>query len=196
MIEVEVKLPLQNHGDVEKELVRLGFTALDLVRERDIYYTSDFHDFMKTDEALRIRSCENITRGTASAFITYKGPKIDAVSMTRKELETGIFDMTAMHEILQALGYREVIPVKKLRQYYHRDMEIQADHKRIPLSVHACFDQVEDLGAFLELEILVEGEEDRQTALYVIEGILHELGYSLADTTRYSYLFMLQENIH
>ena len=70
--------------------------------------------------------------------------------------------------------------MRKLRQYYHRG----------PLT--ACVDQVEGLGSFLELELLVETEEDRPEALKKIEAILHDLDCRMEDTTRYSYLYMLQ----
>lgn len=180
MIEVEVKLPIYRRSTTEKALREMGFSPLDLIRESDIYFTSDFHDFMVRDEALRIRSSENLTLGTCSYAITYKGPKMDSVSMTRKELETGIEDPEIGRNIFIALGYRELTPVNKLRQYYQLK------------EIHACVDQVEKLGSFLELEILAENEEARPAALKKIETILDGLGYSLSETTRYSYLYMLQ----
>lgn len=192
MIEVEVKLPLHRRDNAENELLRLGFIPGDLLRETDIYYNSEYHDFMKFDEALRIRRCENMTKATVSAVLTYKGPKIDSVSMTRKEVETRIEDPVTMQEILLALGYREMIPVRKIRKYYSMDIEGYSDYGDVSWTVHACLDQVEGLGAFLELEMLIEREEDCQDALDRIEWILRELGYSLTDTTRDSYLCMLQ----
>ena len=191
MIEVEVKIPLHSRDNTENELIRLGFASGDLIRETDIYFTSDFHDFLKRDEALRIRRSENLTKATASAVLTFKGPKIDAVSMTRKEVETRIEDPAGMQVILLALGFREVIPVRKLRKYYNMDIEGYSDYGDVSWTVHACLDQVEGLGSFLELEMLVEREEDCQDALDRVEWILHELGYGLADTTRDSYLCML-----
>ena len=59
MIEVEIKLPLFRRSITERALTDCGFKAGNLVKESDFYFTSDFHDFMKTDEALRIRTCEN-----------------------------------------------------------------------------------------------------------------------------------------
>ena len=47
---------------------------------------------------------------------------------------------------------------------------------------------------FLELEILVEREEERDAAVGRIEDILGHLGYRLSDTMRTSYLSMLQKN--
>ncbi len=47
----------------------------------------------------------------------------------------------------------------------------------------------------LELEVLVDAEEKRPEALERIEGQLKKLGYSMGDTTRISYLSMLEENV-
>lgn len=179
MIEVEIKLPLFRRSITERALADYGFLAGHLVKESDLYFTSDFHDFMKTDEALRIRTCEDLTLRTSVSFLTYKGAKLDTVSSAREELETEIADADAGRQILTALGYRGLYPVKKLRQYYHKE------------NVTACVDQVEGLGSFLELEILVETEAERPAALAHIEDILAALGSSLSETTRKSYLALL-----
>ena len=70
MIEVEIKLPIYRRSITEKALMQMGFLPGDLVRESDIYFTSNFHDFMKKDEALRIRTSENLTTGSASSVLT------------------------------------------------------------------------------------------------------------------------------
>lgn len=179
MIEVEVKLPLFRRSATEKKLRDLGFEAGDLVRESDMYYNSRSHDFMETDEALRIRLSDNMTRLTSGCILTYKGPKMDTISMTRKELETEIGSRENCDAILNCLGFVPFFPVNKLRQYYHKDR------------VEACVDQVEGLGSFLELEILVEKESGREEALKKIETILHDLDLSLSESTTLSYLCML-----
>ena len=179
MIEVEVKLPLYRRSLTEKALLNLGFEAGDLVRESDLYFNSDFHDFIKRDEALRIRTCENLTQRTCQVFLTYKGRKLDSVSMTRKELETSIGDGKIGMEILKSLGYDKTFPVNKLRQLYHKD------------HITACVDQVEKLGSFLELEVLIDQESERERALEQIREILEAAGSSMDETTRVSYLGML-----
>lgn len=120
MIEVEIKLPVHRRSTIEHGLVASGFTAGNLIRESDIYFTSPEHDFMHTDEALRIRTSENYSTASSSSFLTYKGPKLDTVSTTRKELETAIEDSEVCRNILRCLGYTELSPVNKLRQYYHK----------------------------------------------------------------------------
>ena len=133
----------------------------------------------KTDEALRIRTCENFTTRETTSFLTYKGAKLDTVSTTRKELETRIEDADIAREILISLGYKKLYPVTKLRQYYHKGR------------MTACVDQVESLGSFLELEILVDSPEQKESALQSIEALLLDMGSSLKETTRKSYLSML-----
>ena len=178
MIEVEIKLPLFRRSITERALTDCGFKAGNLVKESDFYFTSDFHDFMKTDEALRIRTCENFTTRETTSFLTYKGAKLDTVSTTRKELETRIEDADIAREILISLGYKKLYPVTKLRQYYHKGR------------MTACVDQVESLGSFLELEILVDSPEQKESALQSIEALLLDMGSSLKETTRKSYLSM------
>ena len=80
--------------------------------------------------------------------MTFKGPKIDTVSMTRKELEMQVESAEVGKEILCSLGYTQMYPVIKNRQYYHKD------------HITACLDRVDQLGDFLELEIIVNGENE------------------------------------
>ena len=184
MIEVEIKLSIESREQTEKKLSQLGFKKGKLVEESDSYFNSPFHDFRETDEALRIRRSTDHTNGKSLAVITYKGPKIDAVSMTRCELESEVSDPAICGEILRSLGFFPVQPVKKMRRYYHRG------------EVTACVDQVEGLGDFLELEILVPTEKDRINALDQMENTLKELGHHMTETTRISYLSMLQAKEH
>lgn len=204
MIEVEVKLALTDSKRVEQKLRKDGFVLQKIVRETDTYFNGVDRDFRKTDEALRVRKTEVLKNVTdlsetdilsehsteqsvtendsqIQSFVTYKGPKLEETSMTRKELEIPIEDEAAMSGLLVALGYHPVPSVIKCRKYY------VLDH------MTACLDSVEGLGEYLELEILVEQEEDRQQALQQIEERLLSLGYSMQDTTRISYLSMLEK---
>ena len=179
-VEVEIKLKIDDRDKVAEALRRLGFDDGDLVDETDTYYTAAHHDFAKMDEALRIRSVENLNTGEKNAAITYKGAKLDKVSMSRLELETEIGDALVARSILEHIGFVPVPPVEKRRQYMIRG------------EVTACVDAVNGLGDYLELEILTDSEERRPQALKKIEKILQEIGYSMDDTTRISYLTMLQ----
>lgn len=177
-VEVEIKLKINSRTDIERVLEETGFVRADLVLESDTYYTSDHHDFAALDEAFRVRSTENRMTGKRSAAITYKGAKMDNISMTRQELETTVGDAKICRKILEHIGFRPVPPVEKLRQYFHRE------------NITACVDTVTNLGDYLELEIIVETEE-KEAALDKVKEILQTIGYSMQDTTRTSYLSML-----
>lgn len=185
-VEVEIKLKIREGGMVslQNALKSQGFVTGDTVIESDLYYTSSHHDFIRLDEALRVRTIETLRNGTVesvSSVLTYKGPKLDQRSMARKELETSIGDATVCDEILRSIGFSPVPPVRKKRQHFLKE------------DVTACIDSVDGLGDYLELEIIVPSESQRETALKRIEALLIFLGYSMSDTTRISYLSMLMQ---
>lgn len=179
MIEVEVKVPVNDKFKIEEIILQLHFTKGNLVKETDFYFDNEAGNFRKGDKALRIRECENLTQNTKEAFMTYKGPKMDNISMTRKELEIKIDDAKTGKDILENLGFVPVHPVIKLRQYFHKD------------DMTACLDQVEGLGDFLELEVVVADECEKEGALEKLFTVLGELGYEKDEVVRTSYLSML-----
>lgn len=141
MIEVEIKLPVRDRRNLQKKLEEDGFVKSHLVRETDRYFNGVDRDFKKTDEAFRIRKTEWLERSALkedsvltgdvpeqTTYITYKGPKLGNVGMSREELETTVGDAKVMREILISLGYRPVQSVVKTRQYYsHKDMTACVD---------------------------------------------------------------------
>ena len=182
-VEVEIKLKIHDRQALIRKLTALGFVPGRLLRERDVYFRAGHHDFAKRDEALRVRETEDLETGAKTAQLNFKGPKLDECSMTRQELETAIGSGETVRAILERIGFTPVVPVEKVRQYFHREQ------------LTACVDQVTGLGDFLELEILTESEEGRSAALTEIETVLRQTGYSMADTTRVSYLSqLLKEN--
>lgn len=112
-VEVEIKLKIEDKTQILTSLKQLGFEKKKLVMETDTYYTAEHHDFARLDEALRVRSIENLDTGEKTAAITYKGAKMDTVSMTRKELETEVKDATVCREILENIGFQPVPKVEK-----------------------------------------------------------------------------------
>lgn len=187
MIEVEVKLAVPSLECLEEELVKMGFCYLETIEQEDRYYDSEDCLIRSSGQALRLRkvaklSCDDRI-SSENTVITFKGKKLDLVSMTRKELETDVADFSIMDQILNELGFFAVQPiVKKMR----KEFELSEVYE-----MHACLDQVEGLGAYLELEIMTE-EDKREDALFCIEKILKHLGFSVKDTTTNSYLSLLQ----
>ena len=99
MIEVEVKIPIENIEKIKQKLLETGFIYQKTVVETDTYFISDHYDMRKKDKALRIRKTENLDTGEVKAQLNCKGPKLDPVSMPRKETEIDIYEPEKMEDI-------------------------------------------------------------------------------------------------
>lgn len=187
MIEVEIKLPIKDIYDTEHELFGLGFHFHKVFQQTDTYFDNAQSQIRKEGKALRIRENRNITSTTKNAVLTFKGQKLDTVSMSRQEYETELADPDIMFNILQGMGYEPVAPqVTKIRKEYFCQSRMG--------ELHCFIDNVENLGDFLELEMLVSDEDvvTKDEILEELGKILAELGYSMSDTVTDSYLSMLQ----
>lgn len=81
MLEIEVKYPVRDWEDVQRQLQKWGASCDPPREDVDQYFNAPDRDFAKTDEAVRVRQI-----GEAN-FVTYKGPKTDAHTKTRTEIE-------------------------------------------------------------------------------------------------------------
>ena len=178
--EVEMKFPVADAAALEGRLTRLGASIAAAQPELDTYFAHPGRDFAQTDEALRIRR-----KGPAN-FMTYKGPKIDPATKTRHEIDLGLppgeETAQAWTGLLDALGFAVVGEVCKLRRKAHLDWQ----GHRVELSL----DEVERLGTFVELELIVrpEGLEAAKACIASLAGAL-----GLEGTERRSYLELLME---
>lgn len=176
--EVEQKFPLADVAAVLRRLDELAAKAVGTARQVDQYFNHPARDFAQTDEALRLRSVGE------KNFITYKGPKLDAVTKTRQEIELPLGDgqqsLAQFAELLAALGFRSVATVKKTRRLFHI-----AWQEKI---VEGALDDVDGVGHFLELELSATDAEV-EAAKSCIASLASRLG--LGATERRSYLELL-----
>ena len=178
--EVEQKHPV---SDVDAIVSRLrdhdaSFDAP--IEQKDQYFVHPCRNFAATDEALRIRTVGN------SSFVTYKGPKLDATTKTRREIELPLdpedHDGSRFAELLAALGFQPVAVVQKQR----RPFRIVADSHE----VEGALDAVVGLGSFVELELQAD-DATLDAAERTIIQLASEL--NLGPSERRSYLEMLLE---
>ena len=108
------------------------------------------------------------------SYISQFIPSLIEVRVFLARLDKGI-------QLITSLGYTKQYPVIKHRQYFHKEQ------------MTACLDQVEYLGDFLEIEMIVENELEKEQALDEILEFLQKLGFSKEQLLRKSYLSMLQE---
>jgi adenylate cyclase class 2 len=170
MIEVEVKA--RSAPGIEEKILDLGGELMGVESHLDLYLSSPSRDFARTDEALRIRVKEG------GAHLTYKGPKLDSETKSRRELTVRVDDPEALEAILESVGFFRAAVVKKRRTKYALGEAV------------LCIDEVQGLGTFIEVEL--SGGDDwlaqKRTAL----EILAKLG--LSESIRESYLELLDES--
>lgn len=195
MIEVEIKVQIQNPDKIRelfnKENGKYQFSLL----HEDTYYNmpKKLRDFKESDEALRIRKSNKFNKNqqekkTEHYYITYKGAKLDSKTKTRRELETLVEDGEILKNILDALGFREVLTVKKERDLYkftYKDKSIEVLLDYLPI-----LDQY-----FIEAELLVESENKISQARELLFSFLNRFNIKESDSIRKSYLELIIEEL-
>ena len=187
MYEVELKFAVSGRAALERRLVEMGGRLAEPQEQVDRYFAHPCRDFAQTDEALRLR------RVGDSVAITWKGPRIDAATKTRREIELELAPLPAAldagptlsswTELLEALGFRRVMEVAKRRQPLRLVWQ--------GAEVDVALDTVAGLGEFLELEIMAaEGEVPAARAR--LESLAQEIG--LGATERRSYLELILQS--
>ena len=180
MLEIEVKYHVDDFARLESKLRQWKAEQRDERDDADEYFRAPHRDFAKTDEAFRLRRI-----GSRNA-ITYKGPRTDAATKTRLEIEVPLADGNETAEdfqnLVKALGFAPVAIVHKHRRIFGL--------KRSEYNIEVCLDQVQDVGSFVELEIMAP-QKELDKARSVLLQLATELG--LEKQERRSYLELLLE---
>lgn len=178
--EVEQKHRVEDVAALEARLAERGVTLASAMEQADQYFAHPYRDFAVTDEALRIR-----TVGETS-FVTYKGPKVDSTTKTRRELELPLHtDDSAgfqFAKLLGALGFTPVAIVRKLRRSFHIDFN--------ECQVEGALDDVDGVGTYVELELMADDAE-----LTMAQQLIRQLAdqLQLGPSERRSYLELFLE---
>lgn len=176
MYEVELKVRA-DHDRVRNRLETLGGERVASLKQADTYYDAPHRDFAATDEAFRVR--EESRDGDRETRVTYKGPKIEAESKTREELETTVGDGETARALFESLGFEPVATVRKDREYFTVS------------GLTVTLDTVEGVGEFVEVETDVERDDEVETAREAAVELLAELGLDPDEQLRVSYLELL-----
>ncbi|QGJ70533.1 Class IV adenylate cyclase [Planctomycetales bacterium 10988] len=178
--EVENKYWLEDEEAVLEKLSELNAEPGNMQRQIDVYLQHPSKDFRQTDEAFRIRL------NNGKWCLTYKGPKLDQETKTRREIELDLPEGTEIgpqfQELFEALGFRPALEVRKSRRPFHIYWE--------EFEVEGVLDEVEELGKFMELEIIAN-EERLELAKAALKSLAASLG--LSDPERRSYADLVAE---
>ena len=181
MYEVELKFRVADVAALERRLAALGAALAPPVDQVDRYFGHPARDFAVTDEALRLR------RVGDEVAVTWKGPRIDTATKTRREIElavaaagSGATTAARWTDLLEALGFRQVREVAKRRRL------ATLDWQAAPAEV--AIDHVGGLGDFVEIETQADATT-LETARGRVESLAHALGCTTPE--RRSYLELL-----
>lgn len=176
--EVENKFPVSDLSEIAAKVEQLSAVLSEPVEQVDRYFAHPVRDFASTDEALRIRSVGE------KNCVTYKGPKIDTTTKTRREIELPLA-ASSQHadefaELLCVLGFQPVAEVRKQRR------KAKLVWQDFPVEI--ALDSVHQVGTFVELEIEAD-EASLDRARQTLEDLAAHLGLSVSE--RRSYLELL-----
>lgn len=178
MLEVELKFRLADETALREQLKPFAVLWDEPQEQVDCYFNHPARDFAQTDEAVRLR------RMGEDNVITYKGPKLDTATKTRREIELAIAGgsegLAGFGELLEALSFRRVAEVRKMRTKGHFHWQ--------GFAVELGLDEVTGLGRFVEIEIQAADDllpQARQAILELAAAL------QLGESERRSYLRML-----
>jgi adenylate cyclase, class 2 len=178
-LEIEIKAKIASVEQMARKITGAGAKFdCDLVHE-DIYFDkpAKLGSFARTDEALRLRISQNETEGKEEVFLTYKGPKVDATTKTREEIDVGVADAGKVRRILAVVGFKEVIVIKKIRKHYHHG------------DVSIMLDRVEGLpDPYMEVEIIADDASTLDARREQLFTYLEGVGIGRGASERKSYL--------
>lgn len=178
MIEVEIKAKIQDPKKAFEKIKEIGGEYSHSEIQRDIYFNGEHTDFRESDEALRIR--EIPIGDDFKNVLTYKGPKLNTESKTRKEVEVEIENKEKMTEILISLGYKPSAIVNKVRRIFKYEDYI------------ITVDKLKELGYYMEIEYITNNTEDIDYIQKKIFTIFDKLGIN-DGFEKTSYLELLEK---
>lgn len=162
--EVEVKISVADHQPLKSILEDLGAEALLTEALIDTYYDTFDLEHLRRGESIRVREESN-----GKYYFTAKGQRYDQFVRAETNEEVG----ENIHTILTTLGVSQRCIVSKIREAYQID------------NILVCFDDVVDLGTFVEFEILTDGGESE--AMVSIVELMKKLGLDVGDAETKSY---------
>ncbi len=186
MYEVELKFAVAETEPLIEKLAGLAARFRDPIDQVDRYFAHPVRNFAKTDEALRLR------RVADTVAVTWKGPRVDAATKIRREIELGVVPsgptgqatIAAWTELLEALGFRQVLEVAKTR----RPARVLWHGSEVDVAI----DSVVDLGSFAEFEIVAR-EGEVPLARDCVESLAREVGLEQAEPASYLELLLRQQ---
>ena len=166
MREIEIKLKVKDLDELEKKLIEKGCVFSEPIGQHDVIYsnTANPTNWAKSTEGhITVR----IRREGERAELNLKQQQ--TYEMDNIEYESEIEKPEVIHKMLELLGWKPEVEVKKTR-------------KKGKLGKYeVCLDKVEKLGNFIELEKMTEHDDDPETVRKELFSAIKPFGLSEKD---------------
>jgi adenylate cyclase class 2 len=169
MREVEVKAHIRDEATLLKKLKEQGGELGEPKVQEDTVYVKEIgtmQRFLANDHFLRIRKMPEHVMFTLKYHPGRNTTNVDAMPI---EHEVVVSSSTELESMLGLLGFVKALQINKTRRTTHA------------LGYEICIDEVEGLGAFIEVEKLLEHDEDTEPTLQEMKLFLQTLGIATED---------------
>ena len=180
-IEIEAKFPLYNKSFAIDKLNDIGNHIETNNIQKDIYYTPAHENFLESkpiSEWLRIRNTKD------EKTINYKDWSNNDKNnkITCKEIEIGIDDYDGMIDMFNALDFKQIIVVEKIRNSW--------EYNGIIISI----DTISNLGDYIELEFKTNLFDNEDDSLNYIKDTIKELNIEVGEQIFAGYPQLIMNN--
>lgn len=174
MREIELKFKVENLEKLIKVLEQKGCNISPIKIQCDTIYVSDINNTESTEGSIWLR----VRKENDKIELNYK--KQSKKKMESEEIEFEASSYELANKFLKALGYKAWVEVNKKRRY--------SKYKEYNI----CIDEVERLGSFIEIEILVEDNNNEDYEAKLSE-IAKELNIDVNNRVNSHYDTMISE---
>lgn len=174
MREIELKFKVENKNDIISFLEKNNCEISPINYQNDTIYVSDLNNVESTEGStwLRVRKTNELVE------LNYK--KQSAKKMESEEIEFEVNSYELANKFLKALGFKEWVQVNKQRRY--------TKYKKYNI----CIDEVEKLGTFVEIELLIDDNNDTDYEQELLD-IAKVIGIDITNRINSHYDTMISE---
>jgi adenylate cyclase class 2 len=160
MKEIEVKAKITNIENLSEKLANLGCQFGESLTQEDVIFLPigvEFSEIVKGTPVVRVRNSNDVIT------LTLKKRVISENELIKLEKEVVVSDKQKAIEIVEHMGFHEVVRVEKTRT--------ECEYEEMTI----CIDNIVGLGDFIEVEKLSENEKEEEIQDYLF-NFLQSLG--------------------
>lgn len=157
MKEIEVKAKIENIEIVKEKIATLGCQFGNELIQEDVIFLPvgiKYNEIVKGTPVVRVRNSNGVIT------LTLKKRVIEGSELIKLEKEIIINDKQKAIEIIEHMGFHEVVRVNKKR--------IECEHDEMTI----CLDEIEGLGNFIEVEKMSDNENETKVQSQLVDFLV------------------------